>query len=291
MTVARVLLTLAFCLLLISVGGCSILKVSYNKAPELIYWWLDGYLNFQEAQKPEIRHALVKLHDWHYRHELPEYLRLLQRMRELAATDVDAAQVCEIVQDIRQFGRNLNTQSAAITTRLAPSFSAEQLDRLQQKFEKRNQEWREDWMDDSAEERTAYRLKQAVKRAENLYGQIDERQESQIRTHIAVSSFDPKTSYAEILRREHRALQILRAIQRGQLSGSAAQHEIDRFYAQLIDSPDPAYRQYLQTLTQESCHIMAEFHNGTSAWQRQKATDKLQQYIDDLSAVRQPAAP
>lgn len=290
MTITRVLLTLALCLLLACTGGCSILKLSYNKAPELIYWWLDGYLNFQEAQKPEIRQELAKLHDWHYRHELPEYLRLLQRMRELAATDVDAAQVCEVVQDIRQFGRNLNTQSAAITVRLAPSFSAEQLDRLQRKFEKRNQEWREDWMDGSAEDRAAYRLKQAVKRAENLYGQIDERQEAQISAHIAVSSFDPKTSYTEIRRREDSALQILRAIQRGQLSGGA-QREISRFYAELIDSPDPAYRQYLQTLTQESCHIIAEFHNGTSARQRQRALDKLQQYIDDLSAVRPPTTP
>ena len=290
MSVTRILATVALGLLLASAGGCSILKVSYNKAPELIYWWLDGYLNFQETQKPEIRHALAKLHDWHYRHELPEYLRLLQRMRELAARDVDAAEVCEIVQDIRQFGRNLNTQSAAITAQLAPSFSAEQLDRLQQKFEKRTQEWREDWMDGSAEERAAYRLKQAVKRAENLYGQIDERQESLISTHIAASSFDPKTSYTEIQRREDSALQILRAIQRGQLSGSAAQREISRFYAQLIDSPDPAYRQYLQTLTRESCHIIAELHNGTSARQRQKADDKLQHYIDALSAVRAPAS-
>ena len=290
MIVSRWLATLALCLLLVSAGGCSLLKISYNKAPELVYWWLDGYLNFQDAQKPEIRHELAKLHDWHYRHELPDYIRLLERMRGLAATDINATQVCDIVQDIRQFGRNLNTQSAAITAHLAPTFGAEQLDRLQLKFEKRNQEWREDWMDGSAEDRAAYRLKQAVKRAENLYGEIDERQESQISAHIAVSSFDPKISYAEIRRREDSALQILRAIERGQLTESAANREIAQFYNQLIDSPDRGYRQYLQTLTQESCRIIAEFHNGTSPIQRQKAVDKLQQYINELSAVKAPAS-
>lgn len=290
MIASRWLATLTLCLLLVSAGGCSLLKISYNKAPELIYWWLDGYLNFQDAQKAEIRHELAKLHDWHYRHELPAYLRLLEKMRGLAVTDIDAAQACEIVQDIRQFGRNLNSQSAAITAHLAPTLSTEQLDRLQQKFEKRNQEWREDWMDGSAEDRAAYRLKQAVKRAENLYGHIDQGQESQISAYIAVSSFDPKTSYAEILRREDSALQILRAIEHGQLTGTAANREITQFYNQLIDSPDRTYRQYLQTLTQESCRIIAEFHNGTSPTQRQKAVDKLQQYIDELSAVKAPVS-
>ena len=30
--------------------GCSALRFGYNQAPELAFWWLDGYADFDEVQ-------------------------------------------------------------------------------------------------------------------------------------------------------------------------------------------------------------------------------------------------
>lgn len=289
MNLLRKQIILSLCLLVLNIGGCSVLKLSYNKAPELVYWWLDGYLDFKNGQVPEIQHELAKLHDWHYRNELPQYLRLLGKMKAMAPGDIEARQVCELVDDVRERGRALNAQAAMITGHIAPILTAEQLDHLQKKFDKRNTEWREDWMDGSVEERLDYRLKQSLKRAENLYDNLDERQVALLRQHLAASSFNAKTSYAEIQRRQQGALKLLRKIVRQELSEAEVGKEITQFYAQLIDSPDKTYQQYLDQLTQESCHITAELHNHTTAQQRQKAVERLQQYIDDLSNVRKPA--
>ena len=277
--------------LIILAAGCSALKLSYNKAPELVYWWLDGYLDFTDAQQPEIRSELAKLHAWHHSHELPGYIRLLDKMKSMNAANVEARQVCEIVEQVRQHGRNLNRQAASITQQLAPTFTAEQLDHLQKKFDKRNEDWREDWLDGSQEDRASYRFKEAVKRWENIYGSMEQPQEELLRQYIATASFDPKTSYAEIVRRQQKALHILRAIERHQLSDADAAREISKFYDQLIDPADKHYQRYLQSMTQESCQLIAALHNSANAKQRHKAAEKLQLYIDDLSHVKKPVSP
>jgi hypothetical protein len=290
MSLSRRSIMIALCLLVLTIGGCSVLKLSYNKAPELVYWWLDGYLDFKDGQVPEIQHELAKLHDWHYRHELPHYVRLLGKMKSMAPGDIEAQQVCEMVDEVRERGRALNIQAARITVHIAPILTGEQLDHLQKKFDKRNTEWREDWMEGSVEDRIDHRLKQALKRAENLYGSLSDQQVDRLRQHLVRSSFNARTSYGEMQRRQQEALQILRKIVRQELSESEAETEISQLYSHLIDSPDKTYRQYLHQLTQDSCHITAELHNHTSPQQRQKAVARLQQYIDDLSNVKKPAA-
>jgi hypothetical protein len=36
--------------LALALGGCSALRLSYNNAPTLLYWWLDGYADFDKSQ-------------------------------------------------------------------------------------------------------------------------------------------------------------------------------------------------------------------------------------------------
>ena len=279
------------CLALAVGAGCSLIKMSYNRAPALAYWWLDRYLDFEETQKPVVRQALARLHAWHYAHELPGYIRLLGDVQHLVNGPITPAQVCGIVDRVRDHADALNAQAASITTILAPSLTPHQLMHLADKFEDRNEDWREDWMEGTPKARQAYRLKQAVNRAENLYGTIDDQQESLIALAIATSSFDAEISYAGILYREQEALRVLRDVAEHRLVGDAAADAIKRYYDELLAPRDQAYAAYIRTLTDESCRLIANFHNTTAPAQRKHATEKLQGYIDDLSAVRQPVTP
>ena len=42
------------CLALAGLSGCSALRLGYNTAPELAYWWIDGYADFDDAQAPQV---------------------------------------------------------------------------------------------------------------------------------------------------------------------------------------------------------------------------------------------
>ncbi len=71
---------------LMTLSGCSTIKVVYNNSDDLIYWWLDGYADLQGEQKQFTRDTLVELQRWHRQQQLPEYVAMLKRMQAMART-------------------------------------------------------------------------------------------------------------------------------------------------------------------------------------------------------------
>ena len=59
--------------------GCSALRFGYNQAPELAFWWLDGYADFDEAQSRQARERIAQWFSWHRRSQLPDVAALLAR--------------------------------------------------------------------------------------------------------------------------------------------------------------------------------------------------------------------
>lgn len=265
--------------------GCSALKVTYNNAPGLTQWWLDHYLNFTTAQEDILQPQLETLHDWHRHHELPVYADLLAQMQALAVADITPARTCEVLSALLERINVINAQFEPIVALLASTLSEEQLVHLQQRFDESNEEWREEWMDGSDEERKEYRVKQAVKRAEMFYGDLEKNQVDILRAHIAVSSFVPEVSYAERLRRQQDVLQTLTMLHRNAWPEAQMHAEIHQFFLRLADSPDLDYRQYLATVIQESCVTTTALHNSTNAEQRAHAAEELKGYQEDLRAL------
>ena len=65
-------------------ASCSVVRLGYGQAPELAYWWIDSYIDLNEAQTPRLRKELDELAQWHRSRELPEIALLLQKARQLA---------------------------------------------------------------------------------------------------------------------------------------------------------------------------------------------------------------
>lgn len=273
------------CLLLV-LPGCSALKLSYNNAPGFVSWWLDGYLDFTAAQKDQLRPQLEAVHAWHRQQELPAYIALLDEMQALAAANITPERVCEVGAEMLPRVAALNLQFEPIVAALAPGLGADQLVHLQHSLDDSNEEWREEWMDGSAQERREHRVEQAVKRAEGFYGDLTASQVDLLRAHIAMSSFDPAVSYAERLQRQQDMLQTLSLLRSGTLPPAQAATEIHRFFLRMMNSPDAAYRSYLSQVIAESCATIADLHNSTSAGQRTRAAQQLRGYADDLRALQ-----
>ena len=83
--------------------GCSTIKVGYNNASSLGYWWLDGYADFNDAQYPLVHDELDRLMKWHRAVELPKVAELLQKMQPLLTNDVTPAQVCAAMVEGRAY--------------------------------------------------------------------------------------------------------------------------------------------------------------------------------------------
>jgi len=271
-------------LLLVFLGGCSAVKIGYNNAPTLVYWWLDGYVDFNDAQAVQVRDSLAALQAWHRRNELPAYAELLRQMQRLASGPVTPQQVCDVSDQIRMRVQSLGEQAAEGMSRVVPTLQPEQLRHLAQQFDKHNQTWREEWLDGTPAELAARRLKKAVERAEDFYGRLEEPQLALLRQGIAQSGFDARLAWRERLRRQQDMLQVFR--EHGTADRAAhVKAEILALQQRNLYSPDLAYRAQFERMVQDSCRTLAALHNSASAAQRRQLQEKLQDYEADLQAL------
>jgi hypothetical protein len=281
--------TASLILLLFALSGCNAVKVGYNSAQNLSYWWLNSYVEFTDSQKPVIKTELAALHDWHRFNEIPVYIKILETTQKKVLHNSNSKEVCSVVEDVRERMRILNLQTEPIIEKLAASLSHEQLEHMQRHFDRNNEKWRKDWLDGTQKERDEYRLKLAIKRAEKLYGKLDDSQRKILQNNIRKSSFNADTSHDERLRRQADAIATLKKIIDLKLEEPDIKLEIAAYFDRLQNGADLAYKNYIDRLTADSCDGFAKLHNSTSAKQRQHAADKLGGYIKDLEALKSSA--
>ena len=272
-------------LLALLLSGCSALRLGYSQAPELAYWWLDSYFDFTEAQTTRVRADLAALQAWHRSNELPIYLSLLDKVQRLTPGNVTPEQLCELYNEfmprITATADQAEPTLSAVTLWLKP----EQLAQLARQLDKRNETWREDWLDGTPGERRARHVKRLVDRAESLYGRLDATQRATVREAVAASQYDAEMSYRESQRRHTDTLQTLRLIQSGGLGAERNRLEARGLLDRAVNSPDPIYRSQQIKLLQENCRTYAALHNSTSPSQRAKALETLKGYEADLRSL------
>ncbi len=284
--VTRIISLLALAALL---TACSTVKLAYNQAPELAYWYLDRYLNFTEAQSLQLRKELARLQAWHRQTQLPAYVQTLEKLQLQLAGDVSAQDACAAYADLRVKLMALSHQAEPAMAALALTLQAGQLEQLERKFAEGDADYREDYLDGSPKAMQARRYKRAVGRAEMLYGALSEPQRALIRQSLAQSRFDPGLAYTERLRRQADALSSLRAITTQRLVGLDAPEKtrasMHALVARAFDSPSMPYRAYADLVTQDNCQGFADLHNSSTPAQRGKAIETLKGYQQLLQAL------
>lgn len=280
--------TVGVVILLLTVTACSAVKLSYNNAQELTYWWLNSYVNFTPEQKPVIKAELAKLHDWHRFNEIPVYTQILQSLQEKAKHDVTSKQTCEVMESIRERYRMLNLQFEPIIEKMAPSLSHEQLTHMQKHFEKNNKKWHKEWLEGTQQEIDERRLKRAIKRAEMFYGRLNDQQKDILKHNIRVSTFDPHYSYSERVRRQEDAIATLKKIIDQKLDEPDIKLEVAAYFDRFLNG-DMAYQNYIDRFKIDACEDLSKLHNATTVEQRKRAASKLAGYAEDLQALKSSA--
>ena len=265
--------------------GCSTIKVGYNNATSLAYWWLDGYADFSDAQYSVAHDELDRLQKWHRAVELPKIAALLQKMQPLLTNDVTPAQVCEALAETRARMDAVTVYAEPGMVTIAQTITAEQRKHIARKLEKNNIQWTEDWNEGTPEERTNKRLKATVERAEQLYDTLEEKQINLLRQLDATSGYDADLSFKERLRRQQDLLQTLARINppnpADKPSTAKAAVHVHEYLARNTTSPDPVYRAFSEKMYAESCDAFAIVHNSTTAKQRERAVKRLAAYARD----------
>ena len=273
-------------------AGCSSLQLGYNRAHTLLYWWIDGYVDLNEAQSLYLRRDIDKLLAWHRQQELPAYAQRLGQWRAMAGQDLSAEQVCREAEALRTAAALVIDRGHETLARLALSLTPEQLDRLQRHQRKGNEGFEKDFLRGSANDRFERRLERTQDRYETLYGPLSDAQVALVRQNLQNSPFDPARTMAQRRVRQADMLALIRQLQAGQTRPLAASEAVPRAANQAVlgwlqrglwvspSTGDAA------AWMQHACEGFAQLHNSTTAQQRRHAQEVLQGYEDDLRALR-----
>lgn len=273
----------------LALAGCSSLRLAYNNAPQLGWWWLDGYVDFDSTQSPQVRQAIDGYFDWHRRTQLPELAGLLASVQPVLAEPTTGDAACALFERTRSLLDPAIDRALVQLADVLPSLQEANFRHLEQRQAKALQELRADFLQADAAERRSKTARRALDRAEQIYGSLGEAQRRVITAGLAVSPFDPEAWLAERQRRQADTVATLRRLAAERADRDQRIAALRALVERTQLSPDPAYRAYQRRLTAFNCEFAAQIHNATTPAQRQRAQQRMKGWEEDLRALMNPA--
>ena len=289
-------------LLSLILSGCSVVQSLYNNSPQLVYWWLDDYVDFRADQTDWAKAKLSDLLVWHRTSQLPLYLVQLKKLAELSSGEITPEVGCGAVQAL------IDTQGAWLDQLSAPlaeflsSMSTAQIQHLQKTFEKKNKEWSKEWLLVSDKDRLDHQTDKGIEQAQDLYGKLSASQKDALRQLAKESGYDAQKSLALRRARQQETLQAVEQLRMaaktpnkgrplGTLSDNprpleaSAQSVVREWLLNGLEPVDPVLQSYNALRWNMNCQASSRFHSLTTPEQRQHAKARLLRYARDAQEL------
>jgi len=289
-------------LLSLILSGCSVVQSLYNNSPQLVYWWLDDYVDFRADQTDWAKAKLSDLLVWHRTSQLPLYLVQLKKLAELSSGEITPEVGCGAVQAL------IDTQGAWLDQLSAPlaeflsSMSTAQIQHLQKTFEKKNKEWSKEWLLVSDKDRLDHQTDKGIEQAQDLYGKLSASQKDALRQLAKESGYDAQKSLALRRARQQETLQAVEQLRMaaktpnkgrplGTLSDNprpleaSAQSVVREWLLNGLEPVDPVLQSYNALRWNMNCQASSRFHSLTTPEQRLHAKARLLRYARDAQEL------
>ncbi len=244
-------------MLVLLLAGCSSVRLGYNNAPLLVWWWLDGYVDFSREHAPRAQQGIERWFEWHRATQLPIYAQLLAAVGPEMLEPATPAQVCRWQARVRDALSPSLERAVEIAAELVPTLGEAQLRHIEQRYAKINDEMRSDFLQPDPAVRLRESIKRTVERAERLDRQ----------------------------RRQRDTLAILRELGSTPADRDQRLAGLRTLALRLERSPDPGYRAYQARLVEYNCGFAAQIHNAATDEQRRRARDTVKGWEADLRAL------
>lgn len=267
---------------LVMLGGCSMVKLGYDQADLVARWWFNRQLDLNSQQTRWLKQELQDFHAWHRQTQLPAYSELVSVVARQSQGDVSPDQTCDNIDAAAEQLDILLKRAVPPLAGLARQLEPSQLQHLKRQFAEDDREWRDKWLDGSAEQRIRRRVDDWEERAESYYGRLTREQKDFILRAVRGSSWQPQLSWERRQIRQQNILSTLEKIQSQKLSQAAAEEEIQNLIDRSMRPSDARFSNMQQTLQKEACSNLAGLHQLTNAEQRTRAQKKLMTYERDF---------
>lgn len=276
-------IVLAFAILL---AACSSLRLAYNNGDTLVYWWLDAYVDFDSAQKAEVKQDIDEFFRWHRKTQLQDYVQLLQKaQRQLRGNPSQADLMADYV-DIRDRTEALLLRSAPDFAEMALSLKPEQLANIEKKFAKNNADFRKKNMKGDAQEQNKYRYKKSMEQFELWFGSFSNEQEDIIRRASDARPLDNALWLDERMRRQLKIMNLARKVMNEHPSKQVATQWAEDLIRSGFDRFGiPERKAFFDNYTESTVALVHTVVRIATPEQKAHAQKRMDGWIKDLNTL------
>lgn len=280
---ARFSLFLLACVL----AGCSALRIGYSNGDTFVYWWLNGYVDFTDNQKPWVKAHIDNLLAWHRKTQLKDYAKVLAQVQQRLQQRVTPADVQSEFDALKKRALLVADKAMPELTDLAMSLQPEQIAHLEKKLASNNDKYRKENLRGSLEERQERRYKQVMKHAEYWFGDFSREQEAQIRAASEARPLNNELLLAERMRRQQELIRMLKKIQAERPTREAVTAMLKN-YATAVAAGPFTYTEnkaFFDASSEGTVQMAALIINMATPEQKAHAVKRLQKLIDDCNTL------
>jgi hypothetical protein len=266
-------------------AGCNALRLGYNNGPQLAWWWIDGYFDFNREQAPKVKRAIEQWFEWHRSTQLADYAALLEMAAVQAAEPTTAAAVCQWQTLVSERLAPAADKAVVLAADLLPALTETQVKYLEERYAKIRAERREEFLQPVPADRLDASMERTLKRIEMVYGRLDDPQRKVINAGLRVSPFDAEAWLADNERRQRDVVATLRKMVAERPDADARLAALRALVDRLDDPPNEAARQRQARLRDFNCSFAAQIHNATTPAQRLTARDNIRGWEADVRSL------
>jgi hypothetical protein len=279
---------LGFLMLLIVVAaGCSSIRLTYDHGDTLLYWWLNAYVDLDSDQKAWVKQDIDKLFQWHRKTQLNDYAQFLAgAQKQLQADKVTQADLLADYDDVMKRTQALLIRALPDLTDLARSLKPEQIEAMEKKFAKNNDEFRKKNMKGDATKQQQFRYDKSMEQFELWFGSFSDEQEAQIRKASDARPLDNQLWLDERMRRQNAILAAVRKVQSEKLGKEATTAVLrDLINDSFGPSQHAGHEAFFESYKVGTAQLVLTVIKLANAEQKDHAIKRMQGWIDDFKGL------
>lgn len=270
-------ITVVFLILLLA--SCAAMQVAYNNSGLLVRMWVKDHFDLQAAQKTEFNSRFANVQNWHRKHELRVYEKIVRQAESHLSKGVTAEDIHWAIESVRErykvLARKVAEEIAPILLTLTPA----QIKHLEEQFEKDNQKYiKKNNLNASTEKQISEKVKWMKKEFEKWIGNLSSEQEDMIEKAVRESPSLGSLKLAERKKNQHDFVALLHAHH----DKHSLQPALQDFLENIENRRSPAFANAIRKTEVRITQLIVQIDKSLSPGQRAFASRKLLKLAQDF---------
>lgn len=265
-----------------SIGGCATIRYAYDNAHYLLVEYVDDRLDLDSAQEERLEKRLAEYMSWHRSELLPDYVGYLMQAEDRLAAPAASEEVVRLMDEGREITRRTMESMVPVTARTLADIDGAQHEALAETFRESNEEYREERLDRTVEERRERRQERVGGMFESWIGDLTDQQKQTIHEHVAQW---PDTTAAWLEYRAERQTGLLEL-----LGGGASAERIEGYLSDWWfrrDMPEALERDRAR-ISDDVSKLIVRIQDSLLPRQREHLVGRIGDFREQLAAALPP---